>query len=76
VAKGVKHYYQDGREHKGGMHKHPDGKLMTGKTMSSASKSCITTASFPQKPNKKLRAGGDHDYIRKHSIQYALHRHR
>ena len=34
MAKGVKHYFADGREHKGGMHKHRDGTLMTGKSMS------------------------------------------
>jgi hypothetical protein len=37
MAKGVKHYYKDGKEHRGGTHKHLDGTLMTGKTMSSNS---------------------------------------
>jgi hypothetical protein len=26
MAKGVPHYFRDGREHKGGVHKMPDGK--------------------------------------------------
>lgn len=32
MAKGVKHYLKDGKEHKGAMHKDASGKLMTGKT--------------------------------------------
>jgi hypothetical protein len=35
MAKGVPHYFRDGREHKGGVHKMPDGilkrKLESGK---------------------------------------------
>ena len=38
MAKGVNHYFKDGKVHRGGMHKHPNGTLMTGKTMSKASK--------------------------------------
>jgi hypothetical protein len=38
VAKGVRHYFADGREHKGGVHKHPSGVLMTGKSMSNTAK--------------------------------------
>jgi len=38
MAKGVKHYFKNGTQHKGGMHKHPDGTLMTGKRMSNTSK--------------------------------------
>jgi len=29
MAKGMKHYFKDGTEHKGGTHKMPNGKLMT-----------------------------------------------
>jgi hypothetical protein len=57
VAKGVKHYYQDGREHKGGMHKHPDGKLMTGKTMSSASKKLYHYGQLSAKAKQKAKSG-------------------
>jgi hypothetical protein len=32
MGMGVKHYFKDGKEHKGSMHKHPDGTLMTGKS--------------------------------------------
>ena len=38
MGMGVKHYFKDGKEHKGSMHKHPDGTLMTGKSMSNTSK--------------------------------------
>ncbi len=30
MAKGVKHYFRDGTEHKGGTHKDQNGKLMSG----------------------------------------------
>ena len=32
MAKGVKHYKKDGTEHKGGMHKMPNGQLHSNKT--------------------------------------------
>ena len=35
--KGVKHYKKDGKEHKGGMHKMPNGQLHSGKTHSKSS---------------------------------------
>jgi hypothetical protein len=38
MAKGVKHYFRDGTEHKGGMHRMPDGKLHSGKTHTASSK--------------------------------------
>jgi len=38
MAKGVKHYFKDGKPYRGGTHKHPDGKVMTGKTMNKNAK--------------------------------------
>ena len=38
MAKGVKHYFRDGTEHKGGMHRMANGKLHSGKTHTSSSK--------------------------------------
>ena len=38
MAKGVKHYFRDGTEHKGGMHRMPNGKLHSGKTHTASSK--------------------------------------
>tara|TARA_R100001460_G_scaffold103985_1_gene149454 strand:+ start:272 stop:451 length:180 start_codon:yes stop_codon:yes gene_type:complete len=36
--KGVKHYFRDGTEHKGGTHKMPNGQLHSGKTHGKNSK--------------------------------------
>ena len=55
MAKGVKHYFADGREHKGGMHKHPDGTLMTGKSMSNASKKVFHYGQLSSKAKTKAR---------------------
>ena len=38
MAKGVKHYFKDGKEYMGAMHKDTSGKLMTGKTHTKNSK--------------------------------------
>ena len=57
MAKGVKHYIADGKEHKGGMHKHPDGKLMTGKVMSNTSKKLYHYGDLSAKAKKKARNG-------------------
>jgi len=57
MAKGVKHYFADGKEHKGGMHKHPDGKLMTGKVMSNTSEQLYHYGELSTKAKKKARSG-------------------
>lgn len=57
MAKGAKHYFADGRQHKGGMHKHPDGKLMTGKVMSNTSKKLYHYGELSAKAKKKARDG-------------------
>jgi len=57
MAKGVKHYFADGKEHKGGMHKHPDGTLMTGKVMSNTSKKLYHYSDLSAKAKKKARSG-------------------
>tara|TARA_R100001510_G_C7487000_1_gene96468 strand:- start:104 stop:277 length:174 start_codon:yes stop_codon:yes gene_type:complete len=38
MAKGVKHYFRDGTEYKGNMHKMANGTLHTGKTHTASSK--------------------------------------
>lgn len=38
MAKGVKHYFKDGTEYKGGTHKMPNGQLHSGKTHGKTSK--------------------------------------
>jgi hypothetical protein len=55
MAKGVKHYFADGREHKGGTHKHPNDTLMTGKVMSSVSKKLHHYSSLSSKAKAKAR---------------------
>ena len=56
MAMGVKHYFRDGREHKGGMHKHPDGKLMSGKTMTKSSKRLYHFGELSKTAQKKARS--------------------
>jgi len=56
MAKGVKHYFKDGRLHAGSsMHKHPDGTLMTGKKMSKTSKTLVHYGQLSKKAQKKAR---------------------
>ena len=38
MGKGMKHYFRDGKEHKGGTHKMPNGQLHSGKTHGKTSK--------------------------------------
>ncbi len=57
MAKGVKHYFADGKEHRGGMHKHSDGTLMTGKVMSNTSKKLYHYGELSTKAKKKARNG-------------------
>jgi hypothetical protein len=56
MAMGVKHYFRDGKEHKGGMHKHPDGKLMSGKTMTKSSKRLYHFGELSKAAQKKARS--------------------
>ena len=53
---GVKHYFRDGKEHKGSMHKHPDGTLMTGKSMSKNSKKLYHFGELSKTAQKKARS--------------------
>ena len=55
MAKGVNHYLISGQEHRGGVHKHPSGVLMTGKVMSSTSKKLYHYASLSGKAKVKAR---------------------
>jgi hypothetical protein len=56
MAMGVKHYFRDGKEHKGGMHKHPDGKLMSGKAMTKSSKRLYHFGELSKTAQKKARS--------------------
>ena len=57
MGMGVKHYFKDGKEHKGGMHKHSDGTLMTGKTMSNTSKKLYHYGDLSIKAKVKAKTG-------------------
>jgi hypothetical protein len=56
MGMGVKHYFRDGKEHKGSMHKHPDGTLMTGKSMSKNSKKLYHFGELSKTAQKKARS--------------------
>jgi len=56
MGMGVKHYFKDGKEHKGSMHKHPDGTLMTGKSMSKNSKKLYHFGELSKTAQKKARS--------------------
>ena len=55
MAKGVNQYYKDGKAHSGGTHIHPDGTLMTGKTMSSKSKKLFHYKDLSKTAQNKAR---------------------
>ena len=55
MAKGVPHYFRDGREHKGGMHKMPGGKLHAGKTHGKTSKRLYHFKELPKTVLEKIR---------------------
>jgi hypothetical protein len=55
MASGVNHYFKDGKVHRGGTHKHPDGKIMTGKTMSKSSKNLYHYGDLSKASQKKAR---------------------
>jgi|TARA_R110000787_G_scaffold211870_1_gene321711 hypothetical protein len=57
MAKGMKHYFKDGLEHKGGTHKHPDGALMTGKVMSNTAKTLYHYKQLSAKARQKAKDG-------------------
>ncbi len=56
MGAGVKHYLKDGTVHSGSYHKHPDGKLMTGKTMSKTSKRLYHYGDLSDTAKKKARS--------------------
>jgi len=56
MGMGVKHYLKDGTVHKGGMHKHPDGTLMTGKTMTKKSVKLFHYGDLSKKAKEKAKS--------------------
>mgnify|MGYP003625153030 FL=1 len=55
MAMGVNHYLKDGKIHRGGTHKHPDGKVMTGKAMSKTSKNLFHYSDLSKTAQKTAR---------------------
>jgi len=56
MAMNVKHYLKDGTQHKGKTtHKHPDGTLMTGKSMSKSAKTLFHYGKLSPTAQKKAR---------------------
>ena len=55
MAKGVKHYFRDGTEHKGGMHKMANGQLHTGKTHTKNSKRLFHFGQLSETAKKRAR---------------------
>ena len=55
MAIGVKHYFADGREHKGGMHKMPNGKLHSGAKHGKTSQRLFHYGELSNKAQKKAR---------------------
>ena len=56
MAKGVKHYFRDGTEHKGGMHKMPNGQLHSGKTHGKNSKRLFHFKDLSATAKKKAKS--------------------
>jgi len=55
MAKGIKHYLRDGTEHKGGMHKMPNGQVHSGKTHGKNSKRLFHFKDLSEASKKKAR---------------------
>ena len=53
--KGVKHYTTDGKEWKGKTHKHPDGKVMTGATMTKGYKKVVHFKDLSKTVKSKIK---------------------
>ena len=56
MAKGVPHYFKDGKEHKGGMHKMPNGQLHSGKTHGKNSKRLFHFKELSATAKKKAKS--------------------
>lgn len=55
MGMGVKHYFKDGKEHKGGYHKMPDGSLHSGSVHGKNSKRLYHYGDLSQQSKRKAR---------------------
>jgi hypothetical protein len=53
ISAGVKHYFKNGKEHKGATHKDAKGKVMSGKTHTASSKYLFHKKDLPTSATKK-----------------------
>jgi len=56
MAKGVKHYFKNGKEHKGATHKNASGKVMSGKTHTKSSKFLVHKKDLSDRAKKVASA--------------------
>ena len=56
MGKGMKHYFRDGTEHKGGTHKMPNGQLHSGKTHGKNSKRLFHFKDLSATAKKKAKS--------------------
>ena len=55
MAKGVKHYFKNGKEHKGATHKDAKGRVMSGKTHTASSKFLVHMKDLSDTAKKKAK---------------------
>lgn len=60
---GVKHYFKDGKEHKGGLHKMPNGQLHSGKTHGKSSKRLFHYGELSKPHKAKLESLGNNNAV-------------
>ena len=58
MAKGVKHYFRDGREYKGATHKMPNGQVHSGKTHGKQVRGCTTSKTLVLQQKRELEDNG------------------
>ena len=55
MAKGIKHYFKNGKDHKGATHKDAKGKVMSGKTHTASSKFLVHMSGLSATAKKVAR---------------------
>ena len=56
MAKGVKHYFKNGKEHKGDTHKDKKGRVMSGKTHTKSSRFLVHKKDLSDRAKKVANA--------------------
>jgi len=57
MAKGVAHYFRDGKEYKGKMHKMPNGDMHSGATHNKSSKKLFHLKELSKTAKKRAKSG-------------------